>query len=359
MKKWVLLVLLICSAITCSLFEKKKPILDPLLKFPLTKEMDVVFKGKINEELIKDEKKIYFSTNKGCLYSMDDPEDGLKLLYQSEVDFVSPPYIHEKYIFIYDSKNYIHCLDKKGAFVWKSHVDEKITSGIQAKAGKIFFGTQEGHFLSYRVDSGEQVWKRETKAPIRSLPMVVRETIIFGCDDHHIYFLNMDGSLKYRYETEGKIRGSLIYKNKLLYFGSNDEHFYCFNLDKNKIQWKVKVGGKVDTHPLIQQKYVLFTAWNNVVFCLNNKNGTVLWWNQIPARCQYRMELVGNRLLVPSLSSKLECFDIDSGKILGNYETGHEIKSNPLWFNSYVILSVYVKESDSSQMLFLSQNKEE
>ena len=353
------MVLLFFSMIACSLFEKKRPILAPQLRFPLTKEMDVVFEGKINQELIKDEKKIYFSTTKGCLYSMDDPEDGLKLLYQSEVGFVSPPYIHEKYIFIYDSKNHIYCLDKKGRLVWKNHVDEKITSGIQAETEKIYFGTQEGHLLSYRAESGEQIWKIKTKAPIHSLPLVVQDTIIFGCDDYHLYFLNRDGNLESRYETGGKIRGSLTYKNNFLYFGSYDEYFYCFNLDKNKIKWRVKAGGKVDTYPLIYQNYVLFTAWNNVLFCLNNKNGTVLWWNQLPARCLYRMELVGNQLLVPSLSSILECFDIHTGKILGNYDTEHEIKSNLIWFHSHVLLSVYIKESDSSQILFLGQNKEE
>jgi outer membrane protein assembly factor BamB len=357
MKKWVLLFLLIYEAAACSLFEKKTLVMDPVLDFTLKKEVEVGFKGEVNQELIQSENNVYFSTSKGSLYTIDNLEGGLKLLYQSGIDFISPPYIYKESIFIYDSKNHLYCIDKNGTLIWKIHLEVEVTSGIQGATGKIFFGTENGNFLSHYMDSGEGIWKTKINGLISSLPVVVHSTIIFGCDDKNLYFLTMDGNIKDRYETGGKIRGALTYKNDLLYFGSYDEYFYCFNLNKKKIKWKVKTGGRVDTYPLIHQKYVLFTSWNNVLFCLKKKNGTILWWNQIPARCLYRLEIVGDRVLVSSLSSVLNCFDIESGDNIGHYDTEYEIKSNPLWFHNYVLLSVYDRESDSSKILFLRQKK--
>lgn len=357
MKKWVTLLSLICTTAACFLFNEKELEVAPILDFPLKQEIGLDFEGNINKHLIQSEDRVYFSTSEGGLYKIDDLEDGLKLVYKSGIDFVSPPYIHEGSIFIYDSMNHVYCIDKNGTLLWKTHIEEKISSGIQASSEKIFFGTENGKFFSCRMDSGENLWKVKTEGPIRSLPLVLGETIVFGCDDENLYLLTMDGEIKNKYETGGKIRGSLAYKNGFIYFGSHDEYFYCFNLAKKKVKWKVKTGGRVDTYPLVYYKYVVFTSWNNVLFCLNHKNGTVLWWNQIPARCLYRLELAGSRVLVSSLSSILNCFDIKTGKDIGDYDTKNEIKSNPLWFHDYVLVSVYDKANDSSKILFLRQSK--
>jgi len=358
MKKWVLLFLLIYTTALCSFFKKKSLVTSPGLEFPLAPKNEISFDGEINKALILSQDMVFFSSSKGSLYTINEPGKGLKLIYQSGIDFISPPYIHGEFIFVYDSKNQIYCIHKNGALEWKTSIKEKISSGIQTTSEKIFFGTDKGRFYCFQLDSGECVWEVKTGGAIRSLPVVIQETIIFGCDDHNLYFLSMDGKIKYKHETGGKIRGSLIYEKSYLYFGSYDEFFYCFDRHKKKVKWKVKTGGRVHTYPLIHKKYVFVNSWNNVLFCLNKKNGTVLWWNKIPSRCKYPMEIVGDKILVTSLSSVLNCFDLKTGKDQGKYVAENEVRSNPLWFHDGVMLSVYDKGSDSSQVVFLNNNKE-
>jgi len=353
MKKWIIYLILVWVTIPCFSIEKQKPKTEPLLNFPLKREKDAAFEGKINKALVQDENKVYFSTSKGDLYCIGHPEQRLKKLYRSRTDFVSPPYISGEYIYIYDRTNHIYCIDKKGSLIWKTGIKEGISSGIQLASGRVLLGTESGKFMSLSIDSGELVWELKVGGSVRSLPLVIKETIVFGCDDNNLYFLDMAGKLKKKIETGGPVRGSLMNKNSLIYFGSQDQYFYCVDLSDEKIKWKVNTGGKVVAHPMIYQNYVLFTSWNNVLFNLNNKNGTILWWNPIPARCVYRIELAGSQVLVSSLSSILTSFDIETGEKIGSCDVEGEIRSNPVWFHEHVLVSVYEREKDQSRILFL------
>lgn len=332
--------------------------MEPVLDFPIIQEGEVCFEGEINRFMTRSENRVYFSSSKGNLYCIEELKQGALLLFASGIDFVSPPYISTEYIFLYDSMNNIYCIRKNGALNWKTRIEENISGGIAASHGKIFFGTENGNFLSYEADSGEYLWGMKTEGPIRSLPVVIDDTVVFGCDDRKVYFVNFDGDIIKEYETGGHVRGSFVYRQGRLYFGSYDEYFYCIHMEKKKIEWKVKTGGKVHAYPLLGKKCVLFVSWNNVLYCLNDRNGTVLWWNQIPARCLFPIEAVGSRLLVTSLSSEVNCFDIKTGEDKGEYIVKNELRSNPLWFRDTLLLSVYDKENDMSKILFLIKGKE-
>ncbi len=349
----VFYLILIYALSSCSIHKKKELAVEPVLNFPLIQDSEVCFEGEINRVITQSENRVYFSSSKGGLYCIEDPKQGIQRLFTSEIDFASPPYISGEYIFVYDSMNNIYCIRKDGVLSWKTHIEENISGGIAASHGKIFFGTENGNFLSYDADSGKYLWGVETEGPIRSLPIVMDDTVVFGSDDKKLYLLNLDGDIIKEYETGGEIRGSFVYREDRLYFGSYDEYFYCIHMEKKKIEWRVKTGGKIHAYPLLGEKCVLFPSWDNVLYCLNDSNGTVLWWNPIPARCLFPIEAVGTQLLVTSLSSEVDCFDIKTGEDKGEYIAENELRSNPLWFRDTLLLSVYDKENDVSKILFL------
>jgi outer membrane protein assembly factor BamB len=357
-KKTALLSLfLFCITSTCSVHNQKKPVLEPVLDFPLKKTLELTFEGEINTSLVKSSERVYFTSSRGHLYCIDDPEDGLTLLYKSRVDFVSPPYIYGECIVICDSANNLYGISKIGNLKWKVGIDSRITSGIHVESNKIFFGTEKGMFLSYHMETGDHLWEVKTGEAAISLPIVINGTVVFGSEDRHLYFLNQNGTILDKIVLESKISSSFAYQNSRLYFGSEDQNFNCFHMERKKIQWKMDTGGQASAYPLVQGKYILFTSWNNVLFCLNNRNGTVLWWNQIPARSAFRMKRVGNKIMVTSFSPILNCFDINTGEEAGKYVFNTELKSNPEWFHDYVLVSAYDKEKDLSKVIFLKSSE--
>jgi len=359
MKRGVVFYLILIYALSsCSSHKKPEPAVEPILDFPLIQESVASIEGEINKFMTRSEDRVYFSSSRGCLYCIDDPEQGTQRLFSSESDFVSPPYVSGEYIFIYDRWNNIFCIHTNGTLAWKVHIEENISGDIAVSPGKIFFGTENGRFLCLDVDSGEFLWEMKAEGPIHSWPAVINDMVVFGCDDKKLYILNFDGDIIRKHETGGKIRGAFAYREDRLYFGSYDGYFYCINMNKQTIEWKVKTGGKVHAFPLLEEKCVLFASWNNVLYCVNAKNGTVLWWNQIPGRCLFPLEAVGTRLFVTSFSLKMKRFDIKTGEEKGEYAVKNEMRSNPLWFRDTLLLSVYDKENDMSKILFLKQSKE-
>ena len=141
----------------------------------------------------------------------------------------------------------------------------------------------------------------------------------------------------------------------LVYFGADDHYFYCAGLQKKKKKWKVKTGGKIFTSPVLSGKKVLFLCWNNVVYCLHKKKGHILWWQMIPSRSFYRLEVSGDRVVVSSLSSLLLSFNLETGEKVGEFDAKKEVKSNSVWFDPYLLFSLYDSQKDTGSILFLKK----
>jgi outer membrane protein assembly factor BamB len=121
------------------------------------------------------------------------------------------------------------------------------------------------------------------------------------------------------------------------------------------LKWRIKTGGKIVVPPVIAGRRIFFLSWNNVLFCLNKKNGHILWWDIIPSRSLYRLEISGTRIVVSSLSSLLVCFDTESGEKVGDFDAGQEVKSNPVWLQPYLIYSLYDELQDKGRLVFLKK----
>lgn len=123
------------------------------------------------------------------------------------------------------------------------------------------------------------------------------------------------------------------------------------------------------TPPDVAGKRILFLCWNNVLYCLNKKRGHILWWKMIPSRTFYRLEISGDRVVVSSLSSVISgdrvvvsslssvllSFDLETGESTGEFNAKQELASNPLWFDPYLLISLYDPLKDTGRILFLKK----
>jgi len=355
MKKFALLLLACLFISFCSLFKSKAPPYPSGVVFPLKKAAEIVYEGKVIDRTENLAGKLYFATTKGCVYCLD----GLKhqILWRFEVSgpLESPLFFSEGNIYVYDIQNTLYSLDSNGNLLWKKKVEEKITSGVGKFRGKTFLGMEKGIFLALDAASGEEIWRFKAGGAIRTIPVFAGDEIIFGCDDHNLYFLSEKGTLTGQIKVEGKIQSTPLVEKNSLYFGADDHYFYSFNLAKRNKKWRLKTGGKISTPAVIQGKKIYFLSWNNVLYCLNKRNGSILWWSTIPSRSFYRLEISGEKIVVSSLSSLLLCFDVKTGEKVGEYDAGQEVKSNPLWQAPYLIYNLYDDQTDKGRLVFLEK----
>ena len=355
MRRLGFLLLILISLISCSLFKERSRPYPSGVFFPVTRDGQVGYQGKVIDLVERDGDRLYLSTDKGLVYCLDSVKRAV--VWKSEVfpSLMSPPSLGAQNLYVYDENGILYCLSKEGRLLWKKEVGEMITSRVAEARNIACFGTEKGIMLALDPASGRELWKFQAQGAIRSTPVFADGKFIFGCDDHNLYLLSEEGVLTGKIEVEGGIQASPLVVEKYIYFGADDHYFYCFNLKKLKRKWKVKTGGRIFTPAVTDGKRVLFLCWNNVLYCLHRRNGHILWWQMIPSRSYYHLEVSGERIVASSLSSVVTGFDIETGKNIGEFDAELELRSNPVWHSSYLLITIYDDQKEEGRLLFLKK----
>ena len=357
MKKTYLVLSLILLLGGCSVFQPKvSPYPDGIL-FPLEKAGEFLYDGEMIDPILKKENRLYFATRKGFIYCIDALD--YKFLWRLRMQEVpkSPVFMGQSHFFIFDSKNNVYCFDLDGNSLWKISLKEEITSPLTEIGNSVFLGTSQGCFISIDVLSGNEVWHVLAQGAIHSNPVSFKEHIIFGCDDHYLYFIDQNGNLTDKYLAKDKILNTLLVDGKFLYFGTENYFLVCLDLKKKIKKWEVKTGARVLPVPVSDKKRVFFLAWNNVLYCLQKRNGSILWWRSIPSRSLFPLEVYKDKIVVSSMSSILVCFDVETGASVGSFDVGSQIemKSNPLWNSPFLLVNVYDRLTEKGKILQLKK----
>lgn len=355
MRKLGFLFLILFSLSSCSLFKIKPRPYPSGVFFPVTRDGQVVYQGKVIDLVEKEGERLYFSTEKGLVYCLDSVKREVLWKLEISPSLMSPPSLSAQNLYVYDENGILYCLSKEGSPLWKKEVGERITSRVAEARDTACFGTEKGIFLALDSASGKELWRFQAQAAIRSTPVFADGKFIFGCDDHNLYLLSEKGILSGKIEVEGGIQASPLVVEKHIYFGADDHYFYCFNLKKLKRRWKVKTGGRIFTPAVTNGKRVLFLCWNNVLYCLHRRKGHILWWQMVPSRSYYHLEVSGERIVASSLCSVVTGFDIGTGKKVGEFDAKLEVRSNPVWLNPYLLINIYDDQKEEGRMLFLKK----
>ncbi len=355
MKKLTFLLLVSLLLGFCSLFKPRILPYPSGVIFPVEKDGETSYQGKIIGRLQERNRIVYFSTLKGFVYRFDSLERKILWKYKAKSPLISVPLLGEKKIYVFDKKNTLYCLDQEGQLLWEKKTEENVTSELKEDRERLYWGTGDGGLVAFDPKAGEKTWRFQAGGAIRSGPVFSDSEIIFGCDDGSLYFLSRRGKLIDKFETGGKIEASPLANGKQLYFGSHDRYFYCLDLKKRKTKWKVKTGGKILSQPVTDEKRVFFISWDSALYSLNKNNGTILWWQVLPSRSPYDLEIIEGKIVASSLSSTLVCFDIKTGLKKETYEAGQEVRSNPLWIEPYLLISLYDYKQDEGRLVFLKK----
>ncbi|MFB0564221.1 MAG: amidohydrolase family protein [Candidatus Aminicenantaceae bacterium] len=355
MKKLNFLLLLCLSLGFCLIFKSKEPPYPSGILFPLEMNQEITYEGNVVTTLQKENGTLYFSTSKGFVYCVDGINRKIIWKYEASIPLASPPYLTKEKIFFYDTDNTIYCLNKQGKLLWTKKNEETIRTGAADDSGNVYFGTGEGSLFALDPFSGKTLWHFRAEGAFKATPVFYRSHIVFGCDDGKIYTLDKKGNLVDQFKTGNKIESTPLVDKSTIYFGSDDNYFYSYNLKKKRLKWKVKTGGKILSKPISDKKRIFFIGWDSVLYSLNRKNGTILWWQTLPSRSFYNLEIIDKRIVASSFSPAVVCFDTATGEKQGEYAAGQEVRSNPLWLDHHLLITIYDPQKDKGKLWFLKK----
>lgn len=316
---------------------------------------ELSYQGEIIDFAYLKGDQLYFSTKKGKVCCVDVTDRKVLWEFKTKQNLKSRIFPGQESFYIVDSSNQLFCVSQEGDLLWKTQIGGKVTSEIVEFEDHIYLGTAAGAFFAYDRSSGERKWRFKADQGIYSHPAVGPGLVLFGCDDQKIYGLDHNGKLRFAFECEDKIRSYLLLDENLLYFSTQDEYFHCIDINKRKRKWKIKCGAQVKSPILHDENKLYFVAWDSVLYCLNRQKGDILWWNIVPSRSAYMMEIVKDRLVVTSMSKVIRCFDTNTGKIIGSHEAGQEVRSNPVWHSPFLMINTYDDREDKGKLIFLKK----
>ena len=234
MKKSAVLVLIIVFCHFCSLFRAKIAPYPSGVVFPVEKDHEFTYKGEIISLIQTQNHLLYFSTRKGKVYCIDGQKQEMLWRFDISASFASPPSLSESGIYIYDDENILYCIDRDGKLQWKTRLTDKITSRIAESDGQVFLGTGKGLLYSLSAETGEELWQFQADDAIQSNLIIWQDNVVFGCDDHSLYFVNKKGKLSGKHDAGGRIGKTLTVDENLLFFGTEDRYLHCVNLNRQK-----------------------------------------------------------------------------------------------------------------------------
>lgn len=351
---WMLLVA--CLALDSCSFFRARPSTPPVSSvFPLEEESRILYDGEINRLVRNSGGRLYFSTLKGVLVSVDVPNKKVAWTFSARAGASAPPCLGASRIYFADVENTVYCLDETGALVWEKKLSEQSRGDFGVDTGKLILATEAGNILALDALTGEEAWRFNAESPVQSGPTFWNRQIVFGTEAGKLLFLGPDGKRLAAFTAGAALRGPLFIHGDRLFYSLQNGTFNCFNLVTRKRRWKIQTGGFMSALPVADQKRIFFLNSNSALFCLDKKRGELLWWKSIPARDSFGLETRGEEILASSLSPLWLGFYRRDGEKSGSYDAGQELKSNALVLDSQFVINLYDREAGRGILAFLKR----
>lgn len=255
-------------------------------------------------------------------------------------------------LLIQDIENNLLALSKEGNLLW-SKAFEASSGPIINFHEKAIFSSTDGCLLALNPQTAEIIWSTAISAKIGALVAFSEKGVLAISQDGRIDLILPDGRPSFLGSVEANILPYGLSFNDYLFLGTQDKKIICWHLNKKKRVWSIQLGGQLVNSPLPFGKNLYVATSNAVIYCLSQKSGEIKWWRSIPSRTAYPLVLARPYLIVATLNPPLLAFDLNDGRLRGEFRPEGEICSSPLVVPNGLILPVYESSSDQGFLLFL------
>ena len=322
--------------------------------FPVVEDGAVSFQGRPAGGIRARGGSIYMSTRAGYIWSIDVAGRKVAWKFKTDNPLLEPPFTGAKNIYARDEADVLYSLNADGELLWKRSVGEKILTPVVEGGGRAFFGTDKGNLWSIAIDGkGERVIP--VGGPVAGGPLVSGSRVIFGSDDGTLHARDLGGEALWTYRAPGKVVGPIGSDGKFLFFSTADRRHFCLKIGGTRPKWKVRLGGVPATEPVVRGRRLYLLATNSVLYCIQRSSGNILWWANVPSRTAYDLAVVEDKVIVASLSSVLLAFDAVTGRKVGEFAAGRDLRANAAWVDPFLVIVHHDAVTDEGKLVLLKK----
>jgi outer membrane protein assembly factor BamB/Icc-related predicted phosphoesterase len=167
----------------------------------------------------------------------------------------------------------------KAKTLWTARPGGGMYSAPAVEGERVYVGDSKGLLSCYNLKNGKQLWQYPSGRRIFGGPEVSEGVVVFGNVGNAIYGLDaVTGKRLWTVRTSEPVLGAVSIKGDTAYIGASDSTFRAIDIHSGKVRWAYRgVNGYIVTKPLVTADQVIFGAWDDTLYALNRRDGSLLW----------------------------------------------------------------------------------
>jgi outer membrane protein assembly factor BamB len=249
--------------------------------------------------------------------------------------------VNENVLYAADNLGYLYALNlNSNSIIWAKNYGIPFRSNLKFANNAIFLASQDNVIYSIKPDTGDKSWQFATTTTF--LKADFENNIAVDQINNNLFFLNTSGELySINYENQ-KLNWVLNFKNSSL-VGDTDlflsqpivikNNNLIVSTEKAILSYDTLTGRKnwnlfVETivKPIVTTRYSYIISSNNLLICVDNNNGEVVWSKNFFRNIKKKIELkfgsiidfkiVNNEINIYSKNGYLLSYNPNNGKLI-------------------------------------------
>ena len=282
--------------------------------------------------------RLYFVDNNGNAYALN-ANDG-KVLWHRRVGRLnaSSPAYHKGRLYIVNLEpGHVVKLDaRNGHVLWKHSLPERAESSPLVVGNSVYFGCEDGNLYSLSTRNGHVRWATTLGGAVKAAPAYRHGVLYVG--DYGGYMnavrardgklLWQSGSLGQGFGTGGEFYSTPAVAYGRVYAGNNDTRVYSYDQKDGALAWSFSTGGYVYSGPAVANTShtgptVYIGSFDGNVYALNAKTGEPRWIRSAGGSVIGSLSAVGDIVYAAEFTTGSTIgFAMKTGRRVFRYKTG-------------------------------------
>jgi outer membrane protein assembly factor BamB len=288
-----------------------------------------------------------------------------------------PPIYVGGVLYAVNNSGFAFALDARtGARLWERRIGRlNASSPAYSKHRLYIVNLVPGHIVKLDAANGKLIWKKPLPGRAESSPVVVGNSVYFGCEDGKLYSVStVNGHVRWSTQLSGPVKaapafyggrlfvgdyggsmnavdaqtGKLIWSTGSLgtgisggefystpavafgrvYAGNNDDRVYSFDISNGELAWTYSTGGYAYSAPTVASTKhspptVYIGSFDGNIYALNARNGEVRWSRSAGGQVVGSLSAIGEIVYVANFTNQTTTgFMMRSGRKVFSYPKG-------------------------------------
>lgn len=261
-------------------------------------------------------------------------------------------------IYVANRDGVVVALDlESGEQLWSRDTGLKLISGPTYVDGKLLLGTSDGEVVALSTDGGKQIWLTEVSSVVLSAPAAAHGTVVARTLDGNLVALQLsDGERIWtvaRTVPTLTLRGtsSPVIVGDTVYAGMDNGTLLALDLDNGEQRWQTPVAvpsGRselerivdLDAAPLALEQQIFVGSAGGQVAAVSQATGRIRWNQEVAVRTGFTFDR--NHVFTTDLAGGVWGFDRITGAVLWHQEAlAYRKLTAPVMYQGYVMAGDY------------------